>query len=96
MKINNRFTITKDKHNFTTEETLPVGSHPVTGKKAKHAQIKRRYFQRLETACVSIVRESVDMESMETIISSIEKSTADILAAIKAAGLDKRAAINSA
>ncbi len=84
MRINERFSIEKDPCNFIVRETTLGGINPRTGKKSKRARIDSKFYPNLELACLSILRKSTDVETLETILKSQGRAVDDIVAALKA------------
>lgn len=84
MKINDRFTIRRDKYNYILVETNEY-VNPTTGE-ITHPEI-RSYYPDLISACKGLIKRDVDTENMQTIIDSHERLVAEISAAILLAGM---------
>jgi len=89
MKINDKFSITKDAHNYIVECTtaVPAGK-PIPGAANKGkltdgtgTTTNKSYYPTLKKACLSIISRHTETQTLKAIITTIDQSTADIVAA---------------
>ena len=84
MKINNRFSISRDRYNYILTHTgeytnLETGeiSYPET----------RSYYPDLASCCRGVIRQDTDVTDLQTILDSLERLQNEITAAIMIGGL---------
>lgn len=82
MKINEEFSIKKDKYNFILVRTSK-GINPDTNK--PFSSESNKYYPTIELACLAVISDGIETESMQTIIDTITQAKTDVLEAIKAA-----------
>ena len=83
MKINERYSIERDKHNFIVVETKETKKD---GGGIGTVEVKN-YYPTLELACKSVVKKQIDLSTMDTITESIKLYTDQITQAIKSSEL---------
>ena len=79
LKVNDRFTITKDKHNKILIETY-MG---VDKDKQPKEQTRESYHMTILQACEVIIDRSAEGKTVEDVVDSINAAKRDILNALK-------------
>lgn len=75
MEINKKYSISRDANNFIVETW---GVKKEGENKGDRFISERKYYLRLDQACETILRKSIDVTSMETIIHTIHNANEDI------------------
>jgi len=79
MRINDRFSIERDPHNFIVVETIQFKDKDGNDKTRE----VRRYCPDLKRACLSIIKHSTDFSGdVNTLLLSIDLSTEQVVEAI--------------
>ncbi len=85
MRVNESFDIEQDKYNFILVEKKVHDGGVCNGKAyPPGTTTDRSFYPTLEKACMALVRKSIATPDILTILSTIEQSTSDVIAAINA------------
>jgi len=85
MKINEDYRIERDKHNFIIVETRSTQKKDGT---IGFIEVKN-FYPTLKLACLAVIRKSVEVETMEAILDSINTATFQIEEAIGLVGKNR-------
>ena len=79
IKINETFSIERDKYQWILCESLPPGKHPVTGEVGKSDGVNKTYHQTFEGAVIRCADKScVGVETFEEMLSQYRAVVSDL------------------
>jgi len=85
MKINKKFSIERDSHNFIVVKRIKNKGIKKEGKRIKPKskyRYTKKFFPSLLLACLHVQKESIDIENIDSILKSLNKATKQILKAV--------------
>lgn len=86
MKINKKFSIERDAHNFIVVERKKNKGALKDGKRSKPKNKYRElrsYYPTMLLACSCVQKKSIDTKDVKTITDSLDKATKQLVKAIK-------------